>query len=277
MLHRKFDLALIYGFFNHDKYATFQEWREVAKLATGALVTWKELHSVPKQGDSLPVETAIYGALKECLKTYFWGKCAYCESEFDSVAWGDVEHYRPKRGVTEDPNHPGYYWLAYSESNLMPSCQRCNQGKGKRNHFPISGIRATQPDDNLSAEKPLLLNPYEESDCGTGAGHLHYVFEFSGWELLSTGRVEGVTERGRTSVELYDLNRRSLVNQRRKHQVQAINALRLAANTSPTALADAWTMLFSADQEHASAVRAACSAWKANHKGEFDRATAGGT
>lgn len=275
MLYRKFDCDLIYKSFMHRKYGSFDNWREAAQLGTQELTEWKKAHIVPRKGESLPVDSDIYCALKECLKRYFLEKCAYCESEFDAVAWGDVEHYRPKRGVTEDLNHPGYYWLTYCESNLMPSCQKCNQGKGKRNHFPISGLRAAQPEHDIRLEKPLLLNPYEECDCGSDACHVSYVFEYSGWEVLATGRVEGLTDRGKESVKLYDLNRKSLVRRRRRNQVQAMKALRLAAVTPP-ALAAEWMMLFSEDQEHASAVRAACKAWITHYKKQLDDATARG-
>jgi len=281
MLHRKFDCNLIYDRFNHEKYASFDEWRDAARRGTEDLTNWKHEHPVPKAGESLPVRSELYGALKEGLKAYFFGKCAYCESEFDSVAWGDVEHYRPKRGVTEEPTHPGYYWLTYCESNLMPSCQKCNQGRGKRNHFPIDGVRATKPEDDIRIERPLLLNPYEEFDCGGDARHLRYVFEYTGEELLPTGRVDGLTERGKKSIEVYDLNRPSLVKQRRKNQLSAIKALKAAVScvdSSPSTLAAEWVMFFSSQEEHASAVRAACNAWKAHylkhHIQQIERATA---
>lgn len=200
MLYREFDRDHIYKSFRHKKYKSFDEWHAAAQHGTQALTDWKNTHAATKRGESLPIDSEIYGALKERLKAYFQGKCAYCESEFDSVAWGDVEHYRPKRRVTGEPNHPGYYWLAYCESNLMPSCQKCNQGKGKRNHFPISGTRATLPEDDIKAEAPLLLNPYEERDCGDAACHFTYVFEWSEANVLPTGRIQGLARRARRGV-----------------------------------------------------------------------------
>ncbi len=259
MFHRKFDDNAIYGCFVHTKYKTFDQWREAARLGTEALAFWSDAHPAPRI-ETLPVENKIYGALKPFLREYFRDKCAYCESEFDSVAWGDVEHYRPKKGVTGEPNHPGYYWLAYSEVNLVPSCMKCNQGEGKRNHFPIKGARATQPAHDLMAEKPLLLNPYDSADCGHGACHLEYVFEYIQEEVLPTGRVKGLTERGEVSVELYKLNRTSLVNRRRKNQSGAIDRLKVACATN-LALEKVLNDLWNDREEHASAVRAACQAW----------------
>ena len=43
-----------------------------------------------------------------------FGKCAYCEAPTHEVAFGDVEHYRPKSE---------YWWLAYNYDNYLASCQ----------------------------------------------------------------------------------------------------------------------------------------------------------
>lgn len=110
-----------------------------------------------------------------------FGKCAYCEAPTHEVAFGDVEHYRPKSE---------YWWLAYNYDNYLASCQLCNQ-KFKKAKFPITNaklrapvVRSNSSDDNLNGkigtlgpdpvdqiqvdafealhdqERPLLLNPY---------------------------------------------------------------------------------------------------------------------
>src|SRR5260370_20134326 len=165
MLYMKFDCSQIYRDFDERGFNGFAGWQQDAHQATAELAAWQATHAVQQKGGSVPIKAKIYRALKACLIEYFSGKCAYCESEFTSVAWGDVEHYRPKRGVTGE-NHAGYYWLAYEPRNLLPSCQKCNQGNGKRNYFPVAGVRAERSEDDLAAELPLLLNPYEEADCG---------------------------------------------------------------------------------------------------------------
>ena len=63
------------------------------------------------------------------------GRCAYCEVRFNAVAYGDVEHYRPKKN---------YWWLAYSYDNYLPSCQLCNQ-KFKKDKFPVKYKALTPP------------------------------------------------------------------------------------------------------------------------------------
>ena len=91
-------------------------------------------------------------------------KCCYCEKPINS---GDLEHYRPKKGWQQTKGdsitRPGYYWLAYRWSNLLLSCKECNESKTKGNLFPISGNRALGPKYNLSAEKAVLINPYDEN------------------------------------------------------------------------------------------------------------------
>lgn len=259
MLHRRFDPTAIYAAFSDQKYHDFATWQASADAGTAALERWAADHPIRKRGESLPVDSDIYRALKPCLIAYFQGKCAYCESKFDYVAWGDVEHYRPKRKVVGE-THPGYYWLAYRAHNLMPSCQLCNQGPGKANHFPIDGKRAMSAQDDLFAELPKLLNPYEEDDCELG-NHIRFVIERSEGTVLPTGRVEGVTERGKESVARYRLDRPELRNRRRRNQQVAVNDLDLAAVRSQ--LPHTWANLMDVEQEHASAVRAACLAWRA--------------
>lgn len=91
-------------------------------------------------------------------------KCCFCESKIIHVAYGDVEHFRPKAGYRQDPEEelqrPGYYWLAYEWTNLFLSCQICNQ-RFKQNLFPLDnpGDRATSHRDDVADEEPLFLHP----------------------------------------------------------------------------------------------------------------------
>ncbi len=61
--------------------------------------------------------------VKDALVVAQHSKCAFCESAFLHVAFGAVEHFRPKSGVKQrasDPlSRPGYFWLAYEWSNLL--------------------------------------------------------------------------------------------------------------------------------------------------------------
>lgn len=127
-------------------------------------------------------------SVKVGLEKLFGGKCAYCESVYDSTAPVDVEHYRPKGRVQEAPDHDGYWWLAADWDNLLPSCIDCNRRRrqptpkpgvdlaemhsdlrattaitstGKKDAFPLAdeGRRARGEGDDIGRESPLLLNP----------------------------------------------------------------------------------------------------------------------
>ncbi|MCF3640626.1 hypothetical protein LXM94_11685 [Rhizobium sp. TRM95111] len=76
-----------------------------------------------------------WSVVKDQLLTESFDKCAYCETATKVVAFGDVEHYRPKSV---------YWWLAYVYDNYLASCAVCNQ-LFKSNHFECSGVRMAGP------------------------------------------------------------------------------------------------------------------------------------
>lgn len=158
------------------------------------------------------------------LEKLFHQKCAYCELKIEGI---EVEHFRPKGAVHEDPSHPGYYWLAYTWSNLYPSCAFCNQARidyptwgdrtrglsaGKATQFPLenAAARAREPADDLKREAPLLLDPCEDDP----SEHLG-VNPFS-------GKMVGRTSRGKTSIRVFNLNRKRL----RDLRVEVLSRLR---------------------------------------------------
>lgn len=108
------------------------------------------------------IKADIYKAAKDELVVMQHGKCCYCEAAMQATSYGAVEHYRPKKGVTEEPAHKGYWWLAYDWENLLLSCTVCNTSH-KQNHFPLGegSRRMMTPDDRLEDEQPLILNPCE--------------------------------------------------------------------------------------------------------------------
>lgn len=109
---------------------------------------------------------AVYGhkSVKHALAEAQHGKCCYCESKITPAGFGDVEHFRPKKAVRQSraaPElKPGYYWLAYSWSNLLLSCERCNQ-RHKGSLFPLvdPSRRARSHRHAVADESPLLLDP----------------------------------------------------------------------------------------------------------------------
>jgi hypothetical protein len=76
---------------------------------------------------TLEFNANVWKLAKPQLKRETGGKCAYCESPTDTVAHGDVEHYRPKSK---------YWWLAYCYDNYLYACQICNQVH-KGDEFPV--------------------------------------------------------------------------------------------------------------------------------------------
>ena len=113
---------------------------------------------------------SLYGAksVKNALIKAQHGKCAFCESKITHIAFGDVEHFRPKGGVRQAEDEPmslpGYYWLAYAWKNLFLACTLCNQ-RFKKNLFPLAdpSKRARSHRDDVGAEAPLFLGPARDA------------------------------------------------------------------------------------------------------------------
>ena len=192
----------------------FDDWHKRAKKATEAATL------AHQTGAKYEFNSDIWKTLKPHLIRLFNGKCAYCEADFIAVAWGDVEHFRPKGKVTEldgtevqvsGSPHPGYYWLAYNPANLMPSCQPCNQAWGKMNRFPIaaSGKRAAGPADALDQEQALLLSAYDAA-----VDPLQHLKFSSKKSDPVPGLVQALTPAGEASIKAYHLNRPGLIKAR---------------------------------------------------------------
>jgi hypothetical protein len=169
----------------------------------------------------LSFDEKIYGAaeVKAALRAAQHDKCCFCEAKVGHVAFGDVEHYRPKAAVRQsasDPEiRPGYYWLAYEWSNLYFACEQCNR-RHKRNCFPLEN-----PDDRvlshheaaaLGRERPLFVDPGEEP------GHL------IGFRKVFA---KPLHVRGKHTIdpEGLDLNRPPLREQRRLHREKLLGNL----------------------------------------------------
>jgi uncharacterized protein (TIGR02646 family) len=168
--------------------------------------------------------------VKKALHKAFHGKCAYCESLIEATQPLDVEHFRPKAAVKIEGRlqPPGYHWLASRWENLLPACHDCNRPRkqdfpagmpataGKANQFPISSERKRAKTEGAeSGERPLLLHPYYDDP----AQHLEYT-----WQPTTPERGEVVARRqgarvsriGKTSIDVYALQRAGLVRQRRE-------------------------------------------------------------
>lgn len=157
-------------------------------------------------------------------------KCAYCEANFSTVAYGDVEHYRPKSI---------YWWLAYSYVNYSASCQLCNQ-KYKKAKFPIanskwrgpavrknstdayldriSGFVTVDPLDDDSGlsfddfelkhntERPKSIDPYLDNP----QQYFKYSVNNNTREVFITALSPQVANIAESAIDLFGLNRKEL-------------------------------------------------------------------
>jgi hypothetical protein len=163
-----------------------------------------------KNNGTYKYRAALWGDVKQFLFSLSNDFCGYCEGVVKPTGPGHVEHYRPKSSIKENPNHPGYYWLAYEIENYVPSCQNCNTNR-KSDHFPLQDESARVFDDSgLALEQPLLINPFEENP----RKHLEFIDDTT--NLKEFGKLRALTDIGEKSREIYDLNRGDLVHDRRE-------------------------------------------------------------
>lgn len=156
--------------------------------------------------------SGIYGAdsVKNGLIRAQHGKCCFCESEVRHISYGDVEHFRPKKGYRQAAGdalgRPGYYWLAYDWSNLFLACQMCNQ-RFKGNLFPLETLanRAVSHTDDIADEDPLFLHPQDDEPEAHISFREHVAVPANG------------SERGDVTIRALGLNRPEL--RRRRHEV----------------------------------------------------------
>ncbi len=202
------------------------EW---AKWKADAQKEIAELKQAVDQGNEPKISDALYKRMRHVFYDAFHGKCAYCERKFVLDQSGDIDHFRPKGAVTDEKDqvvkvpgkagppgpHPGYYWLAYDWRNLLPTCARCNRparlpdGRlvGKSTRFPVRGQHIWEPGKE-DQESPLFLHPVFDNP----QEHLGIKVE--------DGVFFAKTPRGQTCIDLLDLNREGLPEERQKRYTQ---------------------------------------------------------
>jgi uncharacterized protein (TIGR02646 family) len=163
------------------------------------------------------------------LESLFKRKCAYCESSYGATHPVDVEHWRPKAEI-DGVNGSGYEWLAMAWENLLPSCIDCNRSRkqlvpdpdkpgewkevnsGKANQFPVADEAKRLIDHNSPLEEtPLLLDPCHDDPSE------YFDFPESGIVLPRSGLDDIGKRRALESIRVYALNRKGLVDERRRH------------------------------------------------------------
>lgn len=160
--------------------------------------------------------------VRRALEGMFGAKCAYCETEYAAGNSPDTEHYRPKNEIERADKtklRPGYYWLAATWSNLLPTCVYCNRRRehpypdgprvtGKGIQFPLAdeSKRVTTP-ANTQGEEPLLLDPTVDEP----SQHLRFGAEAV---VSAAPNGTGTSPRGEATIEILGLNRPTLVHSR---------------------------------------------------------------
>jgi len=237
MIHVDFDPDTLTG----SRREEWLAWRKAADDATkDVLRQWRDwLAGDRKERFEAKLKTDVWSKLKTwLLDEYFHGKCAYCETRVARFDY-HAEHFRPKGAVTfrtkdkkklekakckddkgAEVPHPGYFWLAYSWRNLLPSCGFCNTSKGKKTQFPVKAAHvspyvsagAPLPDETAldAAEEPLLLHPFRDNP------RIHLVFGVAGDVTAYDD-----SEKGRNSISVFDLDAEALRIERQKAQDQA--------------------------------------------------------
>ena len=119
---------------------------------------------------TLVFQSNIWKPAKNQLKKESGGKCAYCESPTDTVAHGDVEHFRPKSV---------YWWLGYCYDNYLYSCQICNQ-MFKKDNFPVHATAGawagpTMPNPASPAALSALAQVLTPDGVDIAVGHAEFL------------------------------------------------------------------------------------------------------
>lgn len=214
---------------------TIDKWRERLQAVQASLQNAKTSR---ERGEIIDKNGDLWSEVKFYMRRHSHGKCWYCEAKIKGFP-GDIDHYRPKKRVTEALDHEGYWWLAFEWRNWRFVCRLCNSDNkdqetghvsGKANHFPLvdddESRRVKNPEDCdyedlWRRERPALLDPTVQEDIG-----------------LITFTSEGVAvpaetdeslikhKRARQTIEVYHLDRSALNNDRKKVYIQAERQVR---------------------------------------------------
>ena len=203
------------------KQSTIDVWELIASTGDTTLIK-----DTIYKGSYKDANGKTQSKVREKLNEFYLSKCAYCET----LCKAEIEHYRPKKGVTEDNLHNGYYWLCYEWSNLVPSCRYCNTEGGKGNQFPIKDTRVKLPlfdiqlkldkehikanANILLSEQPYLLHP----EIDNPINFLDFKIDLQGQGIEMQG-IDGVNERGEQTIKICNLNREYLKFARKQNVI----------------------------------------------------------
>jgi hypothetical protein len=226
---------------------------------------------------------SIWSEVKEVWSTLQHHKCLFCERKLSGIEHGGtvehhLEHFRPKSDALAWPTDRirkerkieyelpqaggdgrGYYWLAYDIENYAVACGACNSPL-KSSFFPIAGRRTINPGLSVAElnaiERPYLLFPLGDHDVDPSA-----VITFNGFLAVPVERTGFSHWRARVTIDLLELNRAALIEERVRVLLALDDALyRLEAadaESSRKAAGKRIDILRSNSEPHAGCVRAA--------------------
>ncbi|PFD04500.1 AAA family ATPase [Bacillus cereus] len=157
---------------------------------------------------SYQLSKSVSNETRKNLVMNFNNKCAYCESKIDSIA--QINNYRPIGGARNSDGEVSkehYWWLKFEWDNLLPTCPECNANKSNR--FPVLSDRVNVgvfEHKELERESPALLHPYYDNP------EEYFLYNEGGY-------IYSDIHRARITIEILNLNRINLVNQRRKEYI----------------------------------------------------------
>lgn len=147
--------------------------------------SWKAARPGATYNEGLGRAPGVKRALKTSLLQEQKFLCCYCECRIDADH-SHIEHFRPK-------GMPEFSALQLDYGNLHASCTRQPTGSSEEHCGHKKG-------DSFSDD---LVSPLE-SDCAT-----HFKFTFD-------GSIEGLDEKGRTTIDILHLDSALLNSQRKK-------------------------------------------------------------
>lgn len=214
---------------------TIDKWRERLQAVRDNL---QNATTAQERGKIIDDNGDLWSEVKFHLRRYSCDKCWYCETKVIGYP-GDIDHYRPKKRVTEAPEHEGYWWLAFDWRNWRFVCRFCNSANkdqetghvsGKANHFPLVDDDETRRvksridcdyEDLWRYERPALLDPTVREDIGL------LTFTSEGVPIpVETDKQLIKYKRADKTIEVYHLDRSSLNNARKKVYVLAERLVR---------------------------------------------------
>ncbi|RKR43244.1 hypothetical protein [Paraburkholderia sp. BL17N1] len=166
-----------------------------------------------------PISTEIkgYRVVADVLWRAQHYKCCYCETKTKS-SFNDVEHYRPKAAADRNPGSTlrhGYWWLAFSWSNLLFSCSSCNRS-AKNDRFPLDhgSTALVHEHEPPGQEIPLLLDPCGRENPVVHIEFVHRPHAAGGRTKYWFADARAGSTLGATTIEVCNLNHRDLLDLR---------------------------------------------------------------